>query len=121
MNVLQAMEWLPTSQADVDPFHGSELLNRIKAVGRSGLLKDWTLNLCKIALAGVRDVRPTPWLKIGATDYSEAAKQGLLFTIRMALAETLAEERGVWCSCCDLYVAGYWPMGRLPRGEIIVL
>lgn len=121
MDFLQGMDWMPTSQGDDDPFHGSDLINRIKAEGKSDLLKAWRLDLCKIALAGFRSVGPSPWLKVGPTDYSDAAKQGLLFAIRMALAEIVAERPGIWCSCCDLYVAGHWPMGRLPSGEIVVL
>jgi hypothetical protein len=115
------MEWLPTSQSAEDPFHACRLADRIVAEGKSDVLKNWRLELCKTALAGLREMEPTPWLKVGATSFTEPAKQALLFAIRMAAAEVIAEESGIWCACCDLYASGHWPMGILATGEIAVI
>ena len=121
VGVLRSMKWLPTFQSAEDPFHARRLADRIMTDGNGDLLKSWRLDLCKTAQARLRDIEPTPWLNFGATDFSETAKQALLFAIRMAAAEIVADESGIWCTCCDLYASGHWPMGTLPNGEIVVL
>src|ERR1700683_2742490 len=58
-SILRSMEWLPTFQSAKDPFHASRLADRLVAEAKSDVLKSWRLELCKKALAGLRDIEPT--------------------------------------------------------------
>lgn len=120
LRILDAMDWLPTSQTESNPFDDNELINFIKNEGKLDLLKRVRLDLCEEALASLQNPE-SKWMTVGPTDYSEAARQGVLFAIRMACVEAIAQRVDVWCSCCDLYAVGHWPIGKLQTGEIVVI
>jgi len=121
LHVLMQMDWLPSSQSDVDPFHHDELHAQIAAQGDTDVLRRNRSRFSRLLTIGMRDLKPSDWLHVGPTDYTEAARQASIFALRMAVAEIMAQRQGIWCDCVGIYVGGNWPCGRLPTGQIVVL
>ena len=120
LDILAQMDWLPSSQSDPDPFHGDRL-RQVDAEGNAELLHGHRARFSKLVMPAVRDVTGVGWLQVGPVNFTEVARQALIFAVRMAVTEILCRRPGVWCQCVGVYVGGNWACGRLPDNRIVVV
>jgi hypothetical protein len=118
---LGEMEWLPTSPDGLDPIHGRGLETAAHNLNREVEFKAARLEVFRLALASQRTSADQPVLKVGPTDYNEAARMAGRFSCRMAASEIVVDQVGFWCNIVQLYQKGHWPLGRLPSGDVVVL
>jgi hypothetical protein len=120
--IADEMEWLPSSQTEEDPVHGSRLAQLAKKTGVEERLKKARVEFFKLALDSLgKQMTPSPLFVVGPHDFSEAAKGAALFAVRMAVTEVLTGNEGFWCSLLPLYQEGFWPCGTLGPGKVVVL
>ena len=116
------MEWLPSTQSQEDPIHGSALIQLARKLRVEDPLKRARTEFYKTTLDSLgQQMTHSPLLTVGAHDFSDAAKGSALFAVRMAVTEILTGREGFWCSLIPLYQAGFWPCGRLTSGRVVVL
>lgn len=116
-----AMDWLPTTRDQEDPIYGKSLEGRARALGRDEEVRRESLEVYKVALTSLRNMRPHPFLKVGPHDFSNAAKGAAAFAARRAATELIVSEPGFWCRAVALYALGHWPLGILRDKTIVVL
>lgn len=109
----EAMEWLPTSPDEPDP-----LVATAPALDQAQ--RAAVLEVERTTLTAMRDAGH-PLLAVGPHDFSRAAMAGGRYAIRRFARELCLAEPGPWTPIARLFLAGHWPCGRLPDGEIVVL
>jgi hypothetical protein len=115
------MERLPTANEQPDPIHGRSLETAARDLSRESELKAARLEVFRLAFESQQAVPDRSMLKVGPTDSNEAARMAGRFACRMAAAEVIVGKVGFWCEMVRLFNKGYWPLGRLPGGELVVL
>jgi hypothetical protein len=115
------MEWLPTQRDQEDPIHGSSLEQRAEVLGKRDEFSKQALEIYKATLASLRTIKGHPALKIGAHDFTEAARGAALYAVRRTAYETLLGEPNFWCKVMKVYQSGHWPCGLLPDRKVVVL
>lgn len=115
------LEWLPTSRDQEDPIHGSGLVEIAEKLGITAPFKAARLEVTKLALTALRNIPESPWLKVGATDLTEAARGAALFACRAAASEAIIGQPGFWVALLAIYHCGNWPVGRVRLGEVVVI
>lgn len=116
-NIAEKMDWLPSSRDGQDPFYGESLYNAIRDASPES--KNVIMEVYRLTLVSLRNIDKSK-LNSGHNDFSEAAVGAALYCSRMAAAEVVVTQSGVWCDLFNLYIEGYWPCGRMPNGEIVV-
>ena len=115
------MDWLPSSGDQADPVHGQSLEQQAESLGRKHEYSQQTLEVYKATLAALRTFTGHPALKVGAHDFTEAARGAAGYAARRAAYEILLGEAGFWCDVIKIYHAGHWPCGILPSHQVVVL
>jgi hypothetical protein len=115
------MEWLPTTQEQADPIHGSHLTTLAREQGSEEEFRAARLDVFRLAQRSLREVPTSPLLKLEHADYSEAARGAALFACRMAASEVVVKQSGFWCAVIPLYHQGHWVMGITPGRDLVVL
>ncbi len=109
------MDWLPASKDEPDPFHADVLASRLE---RSDSAR--VLDVCRAAMKSLRGATRRDALRSGPHDYAGAAERAALHCVRMAAIETVLGTPGPWNEVLALYLAGHWPCGILPGGDLVV-
>lgn len=118
--IADSMNWLPSSNDEVDPIHGDSL--RALAGEKDGAFARARVEAFKLALDSLaRSMVQHSLLRAGPHDFSNAARGAALFAARMAASEIVVGRAGFWCSIVPLYRTGHWPCGLLESGEVVVL
>ena len=113
--ICDAMDWLPTSHTQPDPFPtptGDVPLS-------ANEVREMRLAVAKLATTATRHLA-TPRLSSGPHDFTIAAKGALLFALRAMVMEIVCAQPGPWHLCVDHYLSGRWPCGLLPSGKVVV-
>lgn len=111
------MDWLPTNLDQDDPFNGNLLLDALQDAGAQ--TQALVMDVYKQTMKSLRTMN-TSKLISGANDFSEAARGSALYCSRMAAIEAAIGKPAIWCTLLEIYVAGHWPCGRLPDGDIVI-
>ncbi len=115
-HVIDSMEWLPTSNDQEDPIFGNMLKNSFPSVVGG---KELNMAAYKLALKSLRGAEYSSF-KAGVNDFSEAAKGGALYCVRMTVMEILLSKEAFWTELFKLYCAGHWPCGIMRDGRLVV-
>lgn len=116
-----AMSWLPTTNDEPDPIHGTALATAANEKGLASELVAAKIAAFKIAVQSQRSCGEIPAFKSGGTDLTGAALSGARYACRMAAAETLLGQEGFWCKLVQIYCQGNWPLAILPDRKVVVL
>lgn len=107
------MDWLPTSPAQPDPFGApSEPLD---SAARAQVLEVGRITLKSLHRAVAREA-----LRSGPHDYTGAAQGAAAYCARRAAIELVRGQPGRWTGLLELYLAGHWPCGLMPGGDVVV-
>ena len=115
------MSWLPTSNDEPDPIHGSVLPAAARDAGVESGFVAARIAAFKAATRSQRSCGELPPLRDGCSDLTGAALSGGRYACRMAGAEAFLGRDGFWCNLVQIYCNGNWPMARLPDGRVVVL
>jgi hypothetical protein len=118
--IANEMEWLPSSNDQDDPIHGSSLEQLAKASGKKQEISTQVLEIYKMTLAALRSFDGHPCLIVGPHDFTGAARGAALFAARRAAYEVVLREPSFWCRMINVYHGGHWPCGLLPNNQVVV-
>ena len=116
--IAQDMDWLPTSREQPDPFDTAGLPARDARVDQAACAQ--VLEVCRITLKSLRQSTARGGLRSGPNDFTVAAEGAALYCARKAAIEIVLGEPGPWTGLLDLYLAGHWPCGLMPSGDVVV-
>lgn len=119
--IADQMEWLPSSNEQGDPIHGTLLEDRAARDGKKKEYSRQRFDIYKKTLISLRRFVGHPLLKVGPHDFTEAARGAALYASRHAAYEIQMGEYGFWCTAMKLYEQGHWPCGILKNGIVVVL
>ena len=97
---------------------GSELRNASKEVE---LNTTQLAELRRLMRRALNRAHEHPLLVVGPHRFLGAAKLAAVYAVERAAGEIKSEVEGPWSEIVALFFEGYWPMGVLPSGEIVVL
>lgn len=116
-DIANAMDWLPSSGDQPDPFYANQLILEFQQ--QEAEARSHVMQIYKVAMSGLRHV-DHPLLHTSKHHFVEAAKGAALYCVRMAAIEAACGKPDIWGELLKLYAAGYWPCGVMPTGEIVV-
>jgi hypothetical protein len=115
-------EWLPTTQSDIDPFHGDSHRMKLDDEGMRERRQREERQFMTAALAAIPERISNPGFVVGPHDFSGAARGAAVYAMRMAVRECLADQPGIWCRIAQIYFDGRWPCGLVhTRGTLVVV
>lgn len=118
--IADAMDWLPTSRDQEDPIHGENLKKLTVSNSQADAIRQASLYVQKLVLRSLRRAT-SPHLRVGAHDFTEAAKGAAQSAVRQAVLEiSLAIQDPFWVQLISIYGNGNWPCGLLPRRVVVV-
>ena len=118
------MAWLDVLE-EADDEASRELLARKQ---KRGMSKAAFKKIRRVAEASLKSAKEAhllivtdEYLAPGSHRFLPAARQSALYAIERCAEEINSGDEGVWCEIVTLLLEGFWPLGILPSGEIVVL
>jgi len=118
--VAQRMSWMPSSNAHPDPFYGETLVERVEA---AELTIEASANIQHLAMATgepIHDVHFPEDFLAGNHDLRIEARGGAMRAARGVGLELTLSTSGRWSEVFEIYLSGFWPLGLLPDGKLVV-
>ena len=91
-SLFEDFEWLAAD----GPNPNKELARVLDSSEMPLELRDKRRSLTKEVLRGLREIKPSPWLVVGAIDLREAVRQSAAHAFRLAAAEAYLCSPGFW-------------------------
>lgn len=106
-----AIEWLPTSVTQEDPFYPKQVMPKDLIEMRS--------KINKLILSKTRNM-PVDLFVSSPHDFSKAAKDAVCFAFRQYLYESYFDLGNSWRRIVDIYHKGHWPIGYVKEKIVII-